>query len=71
VAQPMMMLPSKGFSFSYDATIAQNLNILHYSGDPVEGAGAGFSDAANTLFNLYDAAPAPEGQLRFLRRFRG
>lgn len=52
-----------GFSFTYDAAVAQNLNIWRYPGDPVEGAGPGFSDAANTLFNLYNAAPAPESPL--------
>ena len=52
-----------GFSFSYDAALAANLNILHYPGDPVEGSGAGFSDAANTIFNLYNTWPAPESPL--------
>jgi hypothetical protein len=52
-----------GFSFSYDETLATNLNVLHYPGDPVEGAGAGFSDAANTIFNLYNTWPAPESPL--------
>lgn len=52
-----------GFSFSYDDALAQNLNVWRYPGDPVEGAGAGFSDAANTIFNLYNALPAPESPL--------
>lgn len=52
-----------GFSFSYDDALAQNVNILRYPGDPVEGAGAGFSDAANTIFNLYNLTPAPESPL--------
>src|SRR5262245_26780845 len=52
-----------GFSFTYDAAVTENINIFHYPGDPVEGAGAGFSDAANTLFNLYAASPAPESPL--------
>ena len=52
-----------GFSFSYDAALAHNVNILHFPGDPVEGAGAGFSDAANTLINLYDVGPAPESPI--------
>jgi hypothetical protein len=51
------------FSFSYADAIAQNINISHYPGDPVEGAGPGFSDAPNTIFNLYNAAPAPESPL--------
>ncbi|MFN8560239.1 MAG: hypothetical protein U0703_01055 [Anaerolineae bacterium] len=52
-----------GFSFRYNDAHAQNVNILRYPGDPVEGAGAGFSDAANTMFNLYNALPAPESPL--------
>lgn len=51
------------FSFRYSDADAQYVNILRYPGDPVEGAGAGFSDAPNTIFNLYSAPPAPESPL--------
>lgn len=51
------------FSFSYDIALGSNVNIWHYAGDPVEGAAPGFTDAASTTFNLYDAAPAPESLL--------
>jgi hypothetical protein len=46
-------LSFNGFSFSFDPALAANVNMTQLPGDPVESAGPGFSDAANTQFILY------------------
>jgi hypothetical protein len=50
-----------GFSFSYNTDLGQNVNIVHYAGDPVADAVPAFSDAAYTQFLFYNEAPAAEG----------
>lgn len=42
-----------GFSFSFNSALGTNVNISYFPGDPVEGAGPGFSDASRTQFILY------------------
>ncbi len=44
-----------GFGFDFSDTLAQNVNIQHIAGDPVESAGPGFSDAAKIQFTLYNS----------------
>jgi hypothetical protein len=46
--------------FGFDLTLAPNVNITRSAGDAPETAGPGFSDAAHTLFNMYNLPPAPE-----------
>lgn len=48
-----------GVELQYSSTVAENVAITHYAGDPVDGAGPGFSDAAHFTFNLY-SEPYPE-----------
>lgn len=50
-----------GFSFTYNTELGQNVNIVHYAGDPVADAVPTFSDAAYTQFLFYNEAPAAEG----------
>lgn len=56
-AQDSHTVAFDGFSFTFD--IATNVEIEQYPGDPVEGAGPGFSDAAFTQFKLYSIVPDP------------
>ena len=51
-----------GFSFSLDAAIASNINIVQYAGDPVDLAQPGGPEPAHTRFLLYNTPPAPENQ---------
>lgn len=44
-----------GFGFDFSDALAQNVNIQQVPGDPIEGAGPGFSDAAKTQFTLYNS----------------
>lgn len=65
---------ANGVGFNYSPVLGPNVNIVHYAGDAIEGAGPGFSDARHFQFLLYDAAPAAEslfergGGLRVYRR---
>jgi hypothetical protein len=45
------------FSFSFN--LAENVEIQQYAGDPVEGAGPGFTDAARVQFTLFNILPDP------------
>jgi hypothetical protein len=49
-----------GISFSFDSIVGDNVNISQYPGDPVEGAGPGFSNAAHTQFNIGYLPQAPD-----------
>ena len=60
------------FRFTFTEELGTNVNIMQIPGDPVESAGPGFSDAAKTQFNLYNAGQPNEslfdrGGLRFYR----
>jgi hypothetical protein len=48
------------FSFAYTEAFGLNVNISHYAGDPVEGAGPGFSEAAHTQFNIGYLPQSPD-----------
>lgn len=50
-----------GFSFSYDSTIASNVNITQVAGDPLDSPFP--PEAAHTQFLLYTGYPAPESFL--------
>lgn len=49
-----------GISFSFDDAVAENVNISQFAGDPVEGAGPGFSNAAHIQFNIGYLPAAPD-----------
>ena len=49
-----------GFSFTYDSTVAANVNIVPFVGDDPANAMPGFSDAPYVQFLLYSTFPAPE-----------
>lgn len=49
-----------GVSFSFDAALAQNVNIVTFAGDPVDYQAPGGPQAPYTEFVLYNGTPAPE-----------
>jgi hypothetical protein len=49
-----------GVSFSFDAAIAENVNIVAFAGDPVDMQAPGGPQAPYTDFVLYNGTPAPE-----------
>lgn len=55
----LLQVTFEGVSLEYKTAVADNVAITRYAGDPVEGAGPGFSDAKHFTFNLYDN-PYPE-----------
>jgi heat shock protein HslJ len=48
-----------GFSFSFDSSLATNVNITQYPGDAVDLQQPGGPEVRNTEFDLYNALPAP------------
>lgn len=59
---PTHAITFDGFSFTLDAALAANVNIVPYAGDPVDLAQPGGPEPAHTRFLLYNAFPAPESQ---------
>lgn len=49
-----------GFSFNFDSSLGENVNISQYPGDPVDLEQPGGPDAPHTQFLLYKEQPAPE-----------
>jgi heat shock protein HslJ len=52
-----------GFSFSYDSSIAPNVNITLFAGDPPDLEQPGGPEVAHTQFSFYSQPPAPESLL--------
>jgi heat shock protein HslJ len=52
-----------GFSFQFDESVALNVNITQFPGDPVSLQQPGGPEVAHTQFLLYNELPAPEGVL--------
>ncbi|MBZ0281083.1 MAG: hypothetical protein K8L97_10100 [Anaerolineae bacterium] len=48
-----------GFSFSLDGSLANNINITQYPGDPAE-LGPGGAEVKHTAFTFYNQFPVPE-----------
>ena len=48
-----------GFSFTFDPSIATNVNIMQVAGDPVDAQQPGGPDAPHAEFDLYNDATAP------------
>jgi hypothetical protein len=59
-ANPVHTVGMDGVSFSFDAAIAQNVNIVAFAGDPVDLQAPGGPQAPYTEFVLYNGTPAPE-----------
>jgi len=50
-----------GVSFTYDTSLAANVNIVPFGGDPVDLEAPGGPQAPYTEYVLYNGQPAPEG----------
>lgn len=49
-----------GVGFSFDSTLATNVSITQYAGDPTDLQQPGGPEARHTQFNLFTLQPAPE-----------
>ncbi len=61
---------ANGFSFSFDAAWASNVNIVAAPGDPVDYDAPGGPEVKHTEFVLYNGTPAPESQFDALGGIR-
>lgn len=52
-----------GFTFTYDSSIAPNVNITQFAGDPPDLQQPGGAEVAHTQFSFYSQPPAPESIL--------
>ncbi|MBK8027272.1 MAG: META domain-containing protein [Chloroflexi bacterium] len=52
-----------GFSFSFPSSLATNVNIEQFAGDPLDAQYPGGPQPAYTRFSLYSELPAPESAL--------
>src|SRR5215510_11598793 len=52
-----------GFSFNFDSTLATNVNISQFAGDPADLEQPGGPEVRHTQFLLYNAATSPESFL--------
>jgi heat shock protein HslJ len=49
-----------GFSFSFDSSLATNVNIVQFAGNPTDLQQPGGPEVKHTQYILYNEAPAPE-----------
>ena len=49
------------FGFRFDSTLATNVNITQYPGDPIEWEAPGGPEVGHTQFSLYHESAAPYG----------
>ena len=49
-----------GFSFSFDPALAENVNIAHFAGDPIDYEAPGGPDVAHVSYSFYNGMTTPE-----------
>lgn len=52
-----------GFSFSFDPALAENVNIAHFAGDPIDFEAPGGPEVPHIAYTLYSGMIPPESML--------